>query len=118
VGPDAHSLQWTSGCDLGPDGRLLRGYEQFAYDGDDHISLNEDLRSWTAMNTAAQMTRRKWEASGDAEHYRAYLEEECLEWLRRYLEKGREALLRTGRSHEDNGIATGTCRSTFPYFGS
>nr|XP_020025262.1 HLA class I histocompatibility antigen, alpha chain G-like isoform X1 [Castor canadensis] len=92
---DAHSLQWTSGCDLGPDGRLLRGYEQFAYDGDDHISLNEDLRSWTAMNTAAQMTRRKWEASGDAEHYRAYLEEECLEWLRRYLEKGREALLRT-----------------------
>ncbi|XP_077876432.1 saoe class I histocompatibility antigen, A alpha chain isoform X2 [Ictidomys tridecemlineatus] len=77
------------------DGSLLRGYEEFAYDGADYISLNEDLRSWTAWDKAAQITQRKWEDSGDAEHYRAYLQEECLEWLRRFLEKGKDKLLHT-----------------------
>ncbi|ELK30663.1 HLA class I histocompatibility antigen, B-73 alpha chain [Myotis davidii] len=50
---------------MGPDGRLLRGYYQFAYDGTDYIALNEDLRSWTAANTAAQITRRKLEEALD-----------------------------------------------------
>nr|ARR31591.1 MHC class I antigen [Chlorocebus pygerythrus] len=90
----SHTLQRMFGCDLGPDGRLLRGYHQYAYDGKDYIALNEDLRSWTAADMAAQNTQRKWEAAGAAEQDRAYLEGECLEWLRRYLENGKEMLQR------------------------
>uniref|UniRef100_A0A0S4XKC6 MHC class I antigen n=5 Tax=Macaca TaxID=9539 RepID=A0A0S4XKC6_MACFA len=90
----SHTFQRMVGCDLGPDGRLLRGYEQFAYDGRDYIALNEDLRSWTAADMAAQNTQRKWEAAGVAERMRAYLEGECVEWLRRYLENGKETLQR------------------------
>ena len=41
------------GCDVGSDGGFLRGYDQLAYDGRDYIALNEDLRSWTAADTAA-----------------------------------------------------------------
>ena len=37
---------------------------QFAYDGREYLTLNEDLRSWTAADTAAQITKRKWEISG------------------------------------------------------
>ncbi|XP_058141469.1 saoe class I histocompatibility antigen, A alpha chain-like isoform X2 [Dasypus novemcinctus] len=91
----SHTLQWMSGCYLGPDGRLLRGYLQHAYDGADYLALNEDLRSWTAADTAAQITRRKWEEAGAAEHSRAYLEGTCVEGLQRYLESGKETLLRT-----------------------
>uniref|UniRef100_G1MA46 Ig-like domain-containing protein n=1 Tax=Ailuropoda melanoleuca TaxID=9646 RepID=G1MA46_AILME len=90
----SHTIQWMHGCDVGPDGRLLRGYSQLAYDGADYIALNEDLRSWTAADTAAQITRRKWEAAGEAERYRNYVEGECVEWLRRYLENGKETLQR------------------------
>nr|BAH85376.1 MHC class I antigen [Macaca mulatta] len=90
----SHTLQWMYGCDLGPDGRLLRGYHQFAYDGKDYIALNGDLRSWTAADTAAQITQRKWEAAREAEQMRAYLEGTCLEWLRRHLENGKETLQR------------------------
>nr|AJZ74086.1 MHC class I antigen [Cercocebus atys] len=90
----SHTIQRMSGCDLGPDGRLLRGYYQFAYDGRDYIALNEDLRSWTAADEAAQNTQRKWEAAGVAEKWRAYLEGTCVEWLRRYLENGKETLQR------------------------
>nr|AZU90208.1 MHC class I antigen [Homo sapiens] len=43
----SHTLQSMYGCDVGPDGRLLRGHDQYAYDGKDYIALNEDLRSWT-----------------------------------------------------------------------
>nr|ACR38983.1 MHC class I antigen [Macaca mulatta]ADB89204.1 MHC class I antigen [Macaca mulatta] len=90
----SHTLQTMYGCDLGPDGRLLRGYFQDAYDGRDYIALNQDLRSWTAADMAAQNTQRKWEAAGVAEQLRAYLEGTCLEWLRRHLENGKETLQR------------------------
>ncbi|XP_022366306.1 DLA class I histocompatibility antigen, A9/A9 alpha chain-like isoform X1 [Enhydra lutris kenyoni] len=90
----SHTIQSMYGCDVGPDGRLLRGYSQFAYDGADYLALNQDLRSWTVADTAAQITRRKWEAAGAAEHERDYLEVTCVEWLLRYLENGKETLLR------------------------
>ncbi|NJI21380.1 HLA class I histocompatibility antigen alpha chain family protein, partial [Aeromonas veronii] len=79
----SHTIQVISGCEVGSDGRLLRGYQQFAYDGLDYIALNEDLKTWTAADMAAQITRRKWEQGGAAEHYKAYLEGECVEWLHR-----------------------------------
>ena len=85
------------GCDLGPDGRFLRGYEQFAYDGKDYLTLNEDLRSWTAVDTAAQISERKSNDACEAEHQRAYLEDTCVEWLHKYLEKGKETLLHLGK---------------------
>uniref|UniRef100_A0A8C9CTY2 Ig-like domain-containing protein n=1 Tax=Peromyscus maniculatus bairdii TaxID=230844 RepID=A0A8C9CTY2_PERMB len=91
----SHTIQLMYGCDVGSDGRLLRGYRQYAYDGRDYIALNDDLTTWTAADMAAQITRRKFEQAGDAEGWRAYLEGECLEWLRRYLENGKDALQRT-----------------------
>ncbi|KAK2113303.1 hypothetical protein P7K49_007569 [Saguinus oedipus] len=85
-----------NGCDVGPDGRFLRGCHQHAYDGKDYISLNEDLRSWTAADTEAQITQRKWEAEKYAEEFSTYLKGGCVEWLHRYLENGKETLQRTG----------------------
>ena len=81
---------------MGPDGRLLRGFEQHAYDGRDYIALNEDLRSWTAADSAARISKRKFEQGGVADHYRNYLEGTCVEGLHRYLEHGKDTLLRAG----------------------
>uniref|UniRef100_A0A452FKQ5 Ig-like domain-containing protein n=1 Tax=Capra hircus TaxID=9925 RepID=A0A452FKQ5_CAPHI len=90
----SHTVQEMCGCDVGPDGRFLRGYEQHGYDGRDYLALNEDLRSWTAADMAAQITKRKIEAAGGAEGHRNSLVGECVEWLRRYLETGKDTLLR------------------------
>nr|AAA85910.2 MHC class I antigen [Equus caballus] len=90
----SHTLQLMYGCDVRPHGRRLSASFQYAYDGADYIALNEDLRSWTAADTAAQITRRKWEAAGAAEDFRNYLEGRCVESLRRYLENGKETLQR------------------------
>nr|AAA39608.1 MHC class I antigen [Mus musculus] len=91
----SHTLQVMYGCDVGSDWRLLRGYQQHAYDGRDYIALNEDLKTWTAADMAALITKQKWEQAGAAERLRAYLEGACVEWLRRYLERGNATLLRT-----------------------
>ncbi|XP_017376258.1 HLA class I histocompatibility antigen, B alpha chain-like [Cebus imitator] len=92
--PGSHNLQGMIGCDVGPDGSFLRGYLQFAYDGKDYISMNEDLRSWTAADPVAEITQGKLEAANVAEQSRAYLKGECVEWLLRYLENGKERLQR------------------------
>ncbi|XP_049738645.1 patr class I histocompatibility antigen, B-2 alpha chain-like isoform X2 [Elephas maximus indicus] len=89
-----HTIQVMYGCEVGADGRLLRGYDQYAYDGADYIALNEDLSSWTAADTAAQITQRKWEADKYADKFKAYVEGLCVESLRRYLENGKESLQR------------------------
>ncbi|XP_040852013.1 HLA class I histocompatibility antigen, A alpha chain-like [Ochotona curzoniae] len=89
----SHTIQKMYGCEVGADGHLLLGYWQWAYDGTDYIALNEDLRTWTAADSMAQISKHKWEAAGDAERYRAYLEGECVESLRRFLELGKETLL-------------------------
>nr|XP_021520705.1 class I histocompatibility antigen, Gogo-OKO alpha chain [Aotus nancymaae] len=95
AGPESHTLQVTYGCEVGPDGRFLRGYIKSAYDGNDYLALNEDLRSWTAADTAALITQRKLEAANLVEEWRAYLEVECVELLLRHLENGKEMLQRT-----------------------
>ncbi|XDA87118.1 hypothetical protein R6Z07M_016822 [Ovis aries] len=46
---------------------------QFAYYGRDYIALNEDLRSRTAADTAAQITKGKMEQRGVADNSRNYL---------------------------------------------
>ena len=95
-GSGSHTLQEMYGCEVESNGSVLRGYDQFAYDGRDYIALKEDLRSWTAADTAAQITKHKFELRGTANDERNYLEGECLEWLSRYLENGKDTLLRAG----------------------
>ncbi|XP_054554096.1 class I histocompatibility antigen, Gogo-B*0201 alpha chain-like [Talpa occidentalis] len=93
----SHTFQRIFGCDLGTDGSLLRGYCQWAYDGADYHALNGDLRSWTVVDTAAQITQREWEAGSTAENFRNFVEGRCLEWLLRFLEMGKEVLQHSGK---------------------
>ena len=85
-----------SGCVLESDSRFLRGFSQFAYDGTDYITLNEDLRSWTAADTAARITWRNLVQVPDVERRRLAIGDSCERWLRLFLENGKEMLLRAG----------------------
>ncbi|AEV80877.1 membrane protein S9 [Saimiriine betaherpesvirus 4] len=88
----SHTIQRMYGCDVWENGSFIRGYEQYAYDGKDYFSLNEDLRSWTATDMAAQITKRKWEAANAAEKVQTYLQGACSQWLLRYVVNGTEML--------------------------
>ncbi|XP_029390603.1 class I histocompatibility antigen, Gogo-B*0101 alpha chain isoform X3 [Mus pahari] len=87
-------LRYYNQSEGGPDMRLLGAHYQAAYDGSDYITLNEDLRTWTAVDMVSQITKSKFESAGTAEYFRAYVEGECLELLHRFLQNGKEILQR------------------------
>ncbi|KAM5296255.1 patr class I histocompatibility antigen, alpha chain E-like isoform 1-T1 [Glossophaga mutica] len=92
-----HTLQELTGCVVGSDGRFLRGFSRFAYDGAEFVALSEDLRSWTAVDVSDPKT-------GTSPSYRLvhlpaaeqrgiFLQDTCVRWLHLLLDKGRETLL-------------------------
>ncbi|XP_052600061.1 H-2 class I histocompatibility antigen, Q10 alpha chain-like isoform X2 [Peromyscus californicus insignis] len=85
---DSHTLQGMQGCDMGPDGRLLRWYNTMAYDGMYFFTWDEDLNSQTmTTSTIAQISQQKLEA-----HLKAG---NCVELLQKHLEKGKDTVLRS-----------------------
>ncbi|KAM6364623.1 class I histocompatibility antigen, F10 alpha chain-like, partial [Pluvialis apricaria] len=113
----AQTRQRMSGCDLLEDGST-RGYYQSAYDGRDFITFDVDTMTFTAADAAAQITKRKWEEDGTvAERLKRYLENTCIESLRKYVSHGRAVLERkeppTVRvsAKEAHGTLTLRCRA-------
>uniref|UniRef100_A0A8B9STX8 Ig-like domain-containing protein n=1 Tax=Anas platyrhynchos TaxID=8839 RepID=A0A8B9STX8_ANAPL len=93
----SHTVQRMYGCDLLEDGSI-RGFDQYGYEGTDFLALDEDMLTYTAADAAAQITKRKWEEDGTvAERRKYYLENTCIEWLRKYVSYGKDVLERRER---------------------
>ncbi|XP_048337621.1 class I histocompatibility antigen, F10 alpha chain-like isoform X2 [Sphaerodactylus townsendi] len=113
-----HTWQWMHGCELSKEGHK-RGYSQFAYDGKDYLSLDKETLTWTAANSRAQVTKRRWDADRVwTEGRRNFVEGRCVEWLQKYLDFGKDTLLRkeppvvrVGRKEGYDGLETLTCRA-------
>uniref|UniRef100_A0A8B9SUG3 Ig-like domain-containing protein n=1 Tax=Anas platyrhynchos TaxID=8839 RepID=A0A8B9SUG3_ANAPL len=113
----SHTVQNMYGCDLLEDGSI-RGFDQYGYEGRDFIALDKDTLTFTAADTAAQITKRKWEQEGTfAERTKYYLENTCIEWLRKYVSYGKDVLERRERPEvrvsgmEAEKILTLSCRA-------
>ncbi|XP_064329917.1 class I histocompatibility antigen, F10 alpha chain-like [Phalacrocorax carbo] len=112
-----HTWQRMAGCDLLEDGST-RGFYQEAYDGRDFIAFDMNTMTFTAADVGAQIIKRKWEEDGTvAERHKHYLENDCIEALRKYVSYGRAVLERkeppTVRvsGKEAQGILTLHCRA-------
>ncbi|XP_030331222.1 class I histocompatibility antigen, F10 alpha chain-like [Strigops habroptila] len=113
-----HTLQRMYGCDLLDDGST-RGYRQLAYDGKDFIAFDMATMTFIAADAAAQITKRKWEHDGAvAEGWKNYLQNICVEWLKKYVRYGQAVLerreppvVRVSGKEEEDGILTLTCRA-------
>uniref|UniRef100_A0A4X2L3W2 Ig-like domain-containing protein n=1 Tax=Vombatus ursinus TaxID=29139 RepID=A0A4X2L3W2_VOMUR len=114
-----HTLQRLFGCEVSPELTFKRGFFQFAYDGQDYLALDTETSTWTAAVPQALNTKRNWEADRSiAERDKAYLEQECVMWVRKYLEMGKETLQRADppytrvtRHTASNGEVTLRCRA-------
>ncbi|XP_077779493.1 major histocompatibility complex class I-related gene protein-like [Podarcis muralis] len=112
-----HTLQWMYGCELRSDGHK-GGYDQYSYDGRDFIAFDKETLTWTAAQTEAEVSKRKWDADmAFKQGKKHYLEEICIEWLRRYLDYGKETLQRTEapmvkvtRKADYDGLETLVCQ--------
>ncbi|XP_035426361.1 class I histocompatibility antigen, F10 alpha chain-like isoform X4 [Cygnus atratus] len=113
----SHTLQYMCGCDLLEDGSI-RGFEQHGYDGKDFLAFDKDTLTYTAADAGAQITKRKWEEEGTvAEQTKHYLENTCIEWLRKYVSYGKAMLERRERPEvrvsgmEADRMLTLSCRA-------
>ncbi|XP_074542557.1 H-2 class I histocompatibility antigen, L-D alpha chain-like isoform X2 [Halichoeres trimaculatus] len=90
---DIHTLQWMHGCegDEHPDGSISfhSGMDRYSYDGEDFLSFDDSHEVWVAPIQAAEPTKRKWDNVQVLKEYtKGYLEKECMEWLRKFVEYG------------------------------
>ncbi|XP_048785985.1 class I histocompatibility antigen, F10 alpha chain-like [Lagopus muta] len=113
----SHTGQWMYGCDIFEDG-TTRGYDQHAYNGRDFIAFDKDTRTFTAAVPEAVPTKRTWEADPTyVDGQKHYLEETCVQWLRRHVEHGKAELGRRERPEvrvrgkEADGVLTLSCRA-------
>ncbi|XP_053145462.1 H-2 class I histocompatibility antigen, Q7 alpha chain-like isoform X2 [Hemicordylus capensis] len=98
-----HTWQCLVGCELSKDEKQKGRSMQCGYDGKDFISLDKETFTWMAAEDAAQYTKRKWDADPDiAEILKGYLEGDCIERLRKYLDYANKALLKTVARLQEN----------------
>ncbi|XP_017575226.2 BOLA class I histocompatibility antigen, alpha chain BL3-6-like isoform X1 [Pygocentrus nattereri] len=88
-----HTWQWTIGCGLHDDG-TKRGYSRYGYDGEDFLSLDLNALTWTAANAKAVTTKREWEKTDKAKGHKKFLENDCMQWLKEFVELGKATLER------------------------
>ncbi|XP_072561927.1 major histocompatibility complex class I-related gene protein-like isoform X1 [Paramormyrops kingsleyae] len=87
-----HTAQMMYGCELDGDG-TIRGYNLQGYDGEDFISLDLNTLTWTAANQKAVITKLKWDPKYQhIQGWKNYLQITCIEWLKKYLDHGRDTL--------------------------
>ncbi|NXB45305.1 HA1F protein, partial [Leucopsar rothschildi] len=87
-----HTLLQVYSCDLWSDGRV-RGSYRSGYDRWDYISFDLGFRRFVAADSAAEITRRRWERkTNEVESLTNYLEHECPEWLQKYVKYGQKEL--------------------------
>ncbi|XP_068106365.1 class I histocompatibility antigen, F10 alpha chain-like isoform X2 [Hyperolius riggenbachi] len=105
-----HSFQYMYGCELRDDGSTA-GYEQDGYDGRDFSYLDTQSGLYIPAMHEAQITTQRWNSPEErvGEINKNYLENICIEWLKKYINYGREDLERRvrpevkvwGRQHPD-----------------
>ncbi|XP_060763857.1 class I histocompatibility antigen, F10 alpha chain-like isoform X2 [Neoarius graeffei] len=92
-----HTYQRMYGCELDDDG-TTRGYDQEGYDGEDFISFDLKTLTWTAAKPQAVKTKHKWDNNpGNTVRWKGYLENRCIECIKKYVNYGRETLERKVR---------------------
>ncbi|XP_029919937.1 class I histocompatibility antigen, F10 alpha chain-like [Myripristis murdjan] len=91
-----HTYQNMYGCEWDDETGDTDGINQFGYDGEDFIAFDLRTKTWIAPIPQAVITKHKWEReAGTNERWKNYLTQECIDWLKKYLDYGRSTLLRT-----------------------
>ncbi|KAG9261550.1 H-2 class I histocompatibility antigen, Q9 alpha chain-like, partial [Astyanax mexicanus] len=109
-----HTFQSVYGCEKDDDG-TERGYKRNSFDGDDYISL--DLNTETYNAVVPEAVPNKWlERADTVRNQKAYLLNECIELLQKYVKYGRSTLERKVRPEvsvfQKNSSSPVVCHAT------
>ncbi|XP_077599349.1 major histocompatibility complex class I-related protein 1-like [Stigmatopora nigra] len=90
-----HTFQRMSGCQWNDETDEVVGWQHYAYDGEDFISLDLKEWRWLAFKPQALETKRKLEEKHDIEYEKYYYTEICPVYLKAHVSNGKDFLTRT-----------------------
>ncbi|XP_069841635.1 class I histocompatibility antigen, F10 alpha chain-like [Dendropsophus ebraccatus] len=95
-----HSVQVMVSCELNDDGSTMSD-EQYRYDGEEYMYFDVPTGTYIPTMSEAQITTQRWNSPdlGMKARQKEYLDNKCIQRLRRYIEHGREELERRVLPH-------------------
>ncbi|XP_077445956.1 class I histocompatibility antigen, F10 alpha chain-like [Stigmatopora argus] len=90
-----HTFQVIYGCGWDDETGELDGWQHYAYDGEDFISLDLKQWRWLAFKPQALVTKHKWEEQFELEYEKYYYTKTCPEYLKMHVSNGKDFLTRT-----------------------
>ncbi|XP_045915621.1 class I histocompatibility antigen, F10 alpha chain-like [Micropterus dolomieu] len=90
----AHFAQRMVGCEWDDETGEVKGFFQDGYDGEDFIVFDLKTETWIAPKPQAVITKHKWDNQAVIAQRKNYLTQECVDWLKKYVDYGRSSLLR------------------------
>ncbi|XP_033827930.1 major histocompatibility complex class I-related gene protein-like [Periophthalmus magnuspinnatus] len=90
-----HIWQRMSGCDWDDETDDITGYVQYAFDGQDFISLDLSTESWVAAKSEAFATKLRWERDGETQRQKHLISNICALSLKNFVRYGEKTLKRT-----------------------
>ncbi|XP_044190931.1 H-2 class I histocompatibility antigen, Q9 alpha chain-like isoform X1 [Thunnus albacares] len=94
-----HIVQEMYGCEWDDEtDKVVDGFKQFGYDGEDFIALDLKTETWIAPKPQAVITKHKWDKNkAYTDYWNNYLAQTCIDWLKKYVDYGKSSLMRTER---------------------
>ncbi|XP_048850204.1 class I histocompatibility antigen, F10 alpha chain-like isoform X2 [Brienomyrus brachyistius] len=91
-----HTVQWMYGCEWEDETGATGALHQFGYDGSDFIALDFKTMTYVAPVMQAVPTKLKWDNDrARMDYLKSYYNQECIEWLKKYVSYGKSTLERT-----------------------
>ncbi|XP_030267507.1 class I histocompatibility antigen, F10 alpha chain-like, partial [Sparus aurata] len=91
-----HVLQRLNGCEWDDETGEVKGFVQFAYDGEDFLKLDLNTLTWIALRPEAVTAKLIWDADKElGKVFKIFLTQIFPEQLRQYVKYGGSILLRT-----------------------
>ncbi|XP_057696076.1 class I histocompatibility antigen, F10 alpha chain-like [Corythoichthys intestinalis] len=91
-----HMIQRMVGCQWDNVTDQVDGWYHISYNGEDFLSFDLKGSRWNAIQSQAIITKNKWnEVERYNEYLKYYLTEECPSYLKKYVNFGRDVLMRT-----------------------
>nr|XP_061808380.1 class I histocompatibility antigen, F10 alpha chain-like [Nerophis lumbriciformis] len=90
-----HMFQVMYGCEWDDETGEVDGWQHYAYNGEDFISLDLKGLRWIAVKPQAVSTKHKWDQQDSYNQFlNYYYTDECPSYLKKHVRNGRDFLMR------------------------